>query len=165
MIDPSKAQSSAVRLDLRTASAILADADLYLFSDGAGLVAQKLIRLFERPILVSDYELFVTASVGIAMTAPGVSADTLLKNADMALYRAKADGRGTYRFFETGMDARAQARRLLERDLRLALEARDQLDDISGHIDARGYDPAALGLGPQAVADRLTGEIDDGVDH
>jgi predicted signal transduction protein with EAL and GGDEF domain len=44
-----------------------------------------------------------------------------LKNADMALYRAKADGRGTYRFFEAGMDARAQARRLLELDLRAAL--------------------------------------------
>jgi len=45
-----------------------------------------------------------------------------LKNADLALYRAKADGRGTYRFFETGMDARAQARRLLEMDLRAALQ-------------------------------------------
>jgi len=45
-----------------------------------------------------------------------------LKNADLALYRAKADGRGTYRFFETGMDARAQARRMLELDLRLAVQ-------------------------------------------
>jgi predicted signal transduction protein with EAL and GGDEF domain len=45
----------------------------------------------------------------------------LLKNADMALYRAKADGRGTFRFLEAGMDARAQARRLLEIDLRAAL--------------------------------------------
>ncbi|OSI40641.1 putative bifunctional diguanylate cyclase/phosphodiesterase, partial [Bradyrhizobium canariense] len=42
--------------------------------------------------------------------------------ADLALYRAKADGRGTYRFFETGMDARAQARRLLEMDMRAALQ-------------------------------------------
>jgi EAL domain-containing protein (putative c-di-GMP-specific phosphodiesterase class I) len=45
-----------------------------------------------------------------------------LKKADLALYRAKEDGRGTYRFFETGMDARAQARRLLELDLRAALK-------------------------------------------
>ena len=44
-----------------------------------------------------------------------------MKNADLALYRAKADGRGTYRFFEAGMDARAQARRMLELDLRAAL--------------------------------------------
>jgi predicted signal transduction protein with EAL and GGDEF domain len=53
--------------------------------------------------------------------ADGNNPDQLLKNADMALYRAKADGRGTYRFFEAGMDARAQARRLLEIDLRAAL--------------------------------------------
>ena len=53
--------------------------------------------------------------------ADGDDPDQLLKNADMALYRAKADGRGTYRFFEAEMDARAQARRLLELDLRAAL--------------------------------------------
>ena len=44
-----------------------------------------------------------------------------MKNADMALYRAKEDGRGTYRFFEPNMDARMQARRNLELDLRKAL--------------------------------------------
>jgi len=48
-------------------------------------------------------------------------ADQLLKNADMALYRAKASGRGTYRFFEPEMDARMQARRTLEIDLRNAI--------------------------------------------
>jgi predicted signal transduction protein with EAL and GGDEF domain len=51
----------------------------------------------------------------------GTEPDGLLKAADMALYGAKADGRGTYRFFEAGMDARAQARRLLELDLRAAV--------------------------------------------
>jgi predicted signal transduction protein with EAL and GGDEF domain len=51
----------------------------------------------------------------------GADADQLLKNADLALYRAKNDGRGIYRFFEKGMDERMHARRALERDLRTAL--------------------------------------------
>ena len=66
-----------------------------------------------RPPIVID------ASVGIAI-APndGIEPDILMKNADLALYRAKADGGGTYRFFEPEMDARMQARRALEIDLR-----------------------------------------------
>lgn len=64
------------------------------------------------------------ASVGVAL-APndGTDADQLLRNADMALYRAKAEGRNTFRFFELGMDAAARARRSIEMDLRQALQA------------------------------------------
>ena len=66
----------------------------------------------------------IGASIGIAM-APrdGIGADHLLKNADMALYWAKAERRGSWRFFEAEMDIRAQARRNLELDLRGALAA------------------------------------------
>ena len=62
------------------------------------------------------------ASIGIAM-APndGDDLDQLLKNADLAMYGAKADGRRTYRFFEPAMDARVKARRMLELDLRQAI--------------------------------------------
>ena len=65
----------------------------------------------------------IGASIGIAM-APGDGDDSekLLKNADMALYRAKDDSRGTFSFFKSGMDARAQARRKIEADLREAIE-------------------------------------------
>jgi predicted signal transduction protein with EAL and GGDEF domain len=64
----------------------------------------------------------IGASIGIAITPhEAISADNLLKNADMALYRAKADGRGTWCFFEPDMAAQAQARRSLELDLRTAL--------------------------------------------
>jgi predicted signal transduction protein with EAL and GGDEF domain len=64
----------------------------------------------------------VGASVGIAMApSDGKDADLLLKNADMALYRAKSDGRGGWRFFEPDMDVKAKARRSLELDLRNAV--------------------------------------------
>jgi predicted signal transduction protein with EAL and GGDEF domain len=64
----------------------------------------------------------VGASIGIAVApTDAADADQLLKNADMALYRAKAEGRGTYRFFEPKMDALMRARRVLELDLRKAL--------------------------------------------
>jgi EAL domain-containing protein (putative c-di-GMP-specific phosphodiesterase class I) len=61
-------------------------------------------------------------SIGIALApGDGLDPDRLLKNADMALYRAKSDGQGLYRFFEPEMDARMQARRRLEIDLRKAI--------------------------------------------
>ena len=74
------------------------------------------------PIQISGHEVVVGASIGIAL-APrdGSNADLLLKNADMALYRAKSDGRRAWRFFEQGMDVMAQARRNLQLDLRNAL--------------------------------------------
>jgi diguanylate cyclase (GGDEF)-like protein len=62
------------------------------------------------------------ASIGIALApVDGVDLDQLLKNADLALYGAKGDGRRTYRFFEAGMDQRARARRSLELELRQAI--------------------------------------------
>ena len=64
----------------------------------------------------------IGASIGIAMThPPSIGADTLMKNADMALYRAKADGRGTYCFFRDEMARTVESRRNLELDLRRAL--------------------------------------------
>ena len=64
----------------------------------------------------------IGTSIGIALSeAAGDTADTLLRSADIALYRAKADGRGTICFFEAAMDVLVQARRELERELRNAL--------------------------------------------
>ncbi len=87
------------------------------------MLAQRLIEAIGEPYDLEGHHISVGVSVGIAL-APGDStnADTLLKNADMALYRAKADGRGTFRFFEPEMDARLQARHRLEIDLRAALQ-------------------------------------------
>jgi diguanylate cyclase (GGDEF)-like protein len=75
-----------------------------------------------QPIECNGHLITTDASVGVAMASDtSVSPDQLLKNADLALYGAKGDGRRTYRFFEPGMDARAKARRTLETELRRAI--------------------------------------------
>jgi diguanylate cyclase (GGDEF)-like protein len=89
----------------------------------ARALAGRLVEVISTPYEIDDHQIVIGVSIGISLSPQdGNNPDELLKNADLALYRAKADGRGTYRFFETGMDARAQARRLLELDLRAALQ-------------------------------------------
>ena len=85
-------------------------------------MAQRILDLFRVPFEPCGHHVTTDVSIGIAI-APndGVDADQLLKNADLALYGAKADGRGTYRFFESEMDVRMKARHSLEIDLRHAL--------------------------------------------
>ena len=94
--------------------------NIYSHEDAAGLARRIVDRLSER-YKIDNHLVEIGASVGIAMTSAGVSADTLLKNADMALYRAKADGRGTFCFFRDEMAQTVEARRILELDLRKAL--------------------------------------------
>jgi diguanylate cyclase (GGDEF)-like protein len=75
-----------------------------------------------QPLECMGHLITTDASIGIALApGDGVDLDQLLKNADLALYGAKGDGRRTYRFFEAGMDERARARRSLELDLRQAI--------------------------------------------
>jgi len=90
--------------------------------DAPGAVAGRLIAALSEPFDLDDHELAIGASIGIAVSpGDGTDPDVLLKHADLALYRAKEEGRGTYRFFEADMNARAQARRQLETDLRRAI--------------------------------------------
>ena len=87
-------------------------------------MADRIVKLMCEPFEIEGQQIVIGASAGIALAPDdGESADLLLKNADMALYRAKEDGRRTFRFFERGMDARMRARRVLELDLRNALAA------------------------------------------
>ncbi|SDJ12207.1 MULTISPECIES: putative bifunctional diguanylate cyclase/phosphodiesterase [Bradyrhizobium] len=94
--------------------------NIHSADDAAGLARRIVDRLSER-YKIDNHLVEIGASVGIAMSTRGVSADTLLKNADMALYRAKADGRGTFCFFRDEMAQVVEARRTLELDLRKAL--------------------------------------------
>jgi len=89
---------------------------------GATALATRLVDLIGRAYAIEGHMLHIGASVGVAI-APndGYEPDVLFKNADLALYRAKAEGRGCHRFFEPGMDERMQARRSMEIDLRRAL--------------------------------------------
>jgi diguanylate cyclase (GGDEF)-like protein/PAS domain S-box-containing protein len=86
------------------------------------LLAGRLLEAIGEPYLLDGHSVVIGASIGIAM-APGDGEDPerLLKHADMALSRAKNDSRGTFSLFEAGMDARAQARRKVEIDLRPAI--------------------------------------------
>lgn len=85
-------------------------------------LAEKVIAVAGQQRTIEGQVITVGASVGIVSTFTGVDyPDTLLKNADLAMYRAKSDGRGTYRLFDPEMDAKAQERRLLELDMRNAL--------------------------------------------
>src|SRR5262249_26840407 len=91
-------------------------------ADEAALLARRVIEALRDTYDVDGHQVVVGATVGISM-APNDSldADVLLKNADMALYRAKSEDRGSWRFFEREMDAHMQARRNLELDLRTAV--------------------------------------------
>ena len=87
-------------------------------------LAQRVIRLMSEPYDLDGQQAVIGASIGIAVgPGDGSSADKLLRNADLALYRAKGDGRGTFRFFEPAMDLQMQTRRILEQELRKALPA------------------------------------------
>src|SRR5665213_3147640 len=85
-------------------------------------LAGRIIESISQPFDVLGHQVVIGASLGIAMApTDGAEPDQLLRNADMALYRAKDEGRGTYHFFQPDMDAQMQARRSLELDLRKAV--------------------------------------------
>ena len=91
-------------------------------------LCRRLVECLRAPFTIEGHELFVGASIGVALAPEdGLDHERLLKNADIALYRAKQAGRGTFRFFEPQMDSELQASKALEQDLRQAL-ARGQLE-------------------------------------
>jgi diguanylate cyclase (GGDEF)-like protein len=88
----------------------------------AGSLARRFIEAIAEPFDLDGRQAYVGVSIGVSVCPnDGADVDTLLKNADLAMYRSKSEGRNTYRFFEFAMDARIQERRLLELDLRCAV--------------------------------------------
>jgi diguanylate cyclase (GGDEF)-like protein len=138
---------------------------------GATELATRLVKEISQPFDVQGHQVVIGASVGIAI-APndGKGPDQLLKGADLALYRAKEDGRGTFRFFEPDMDARMQARRALELDLRKALALGEfevfyqplinlERNEVSGFEALLRWRHPQRGLVPPAEFIPLTEEI------
>jgi diguanylate cyclase (GGDEF)-like protein len=88
----------------------------------ATMLAERIIEGIGEPYEIDGHQVVVGTSVGIAVgPTDGVDSDQLMRNADLAMYRAKSEGRGTYRFFEPGMDEHVKARRAMETDMRKAL--------------------------------------------
>jgi diguanylate cyclase (GGDEF)-like protein len=89
----------------------------------ATVLARRILQVISQPYELDGHQVVIDASIGIALAPAGGSAHLvgLMKDADLALYRAKQDGRGTWRFFEPAMDASAKARHQMEQDLRGAL--------------------------------------------
>ena len=94
--------------------------------DAASELAQELLEAFREPFALRGQEIFVSASIGLAVYPPGPSdVRSLIKRADMALYRAKADGRDSFRFYEQQMDREVRRRMWMSQELRGALERRE----------------------------------------
>ncbi|WP_162596170.1 EAL domain-containing protein [Methylobacterium sp. 17Sr1-1] len=132
-------------------------------AESAAATAERLVAALRVPVDLGGREATVGVSIGIAVAPEhGVDSDTLLKRADMALYRAKSEGRNTYRLFAAAMDRAAEERRRLECDLRLALQRGEfalhyqpVFDLATGRVAAveallRWHHPARGLLGPAA---------------
>lgn len=92
-------------------------------SAGAVHVAERILELAQRPVEYEGRRLHVSASVGVAVSSlQGADADTLLKHADLALYRAKENGRNTFCFYESEMDEKIERHRELSSELQEALQ-------------------------------------------
>jgi diguanylate cyclase (GGDEF)-like protein len=88
----------------------------------AARLCDRIVKSIAEPFEIGDHRILIGASIGIAVSPDdGLDATTLMSNADLALYRAKSEGRSTFHFFEQGMDAALQERRAIEVGLRHAV--------------------------------------------
>jgi diguanylate cyclase (GGDEF)-like protein len=99
-------------------------------------LAQRVIDQFSSPVILKDHEVFVTTSIGISLyPSDGGDIETLLKHADIAMYRAKEVGGSNYQFYTMDMNSRALERLALENKLRRALENEELLLHYQPQVD------------------------------
>jgi diguanylate cyclase (GGDEF)-like protein/PAS domain S-box-containing protein len=109
---------------------------------GAVQIAERIVAALAAPFTLNGHELFITTSIGIVLSTPGQdSSDDLMRNADIAMYQAKAQGKARYEVFNSHLNAQAMARLRLEADLRRAIERGEfviyyqpQIDLVTGQM-------------------------------
>jgi diguanylate cyclase (GGDEF)-like protein/PAS domain S-box-containing protein len=95
-------------------------------ADDAVIMAARMLRTVAEPHSVDPHDLHVTTSIGVSIYPDdGLDAETLIKNADTAMYQAKENGRQSYQFFKPAMNARAVERQSIEESLRRALDRQE----------------------------------------
>ena len=112
-------------------------------SEDAAITARRMLHAVSRPHSVDQHDLHVTTSIGVSVyPEDGLDAETLIKNADTAMYQAKESGRQSFQFFKPAMNARAVERQSIEEGLRRALERQEfvlyyqpKVDLMSGAIN------------------------------
>ena len=108
--------------------------------DAVDTAVRRLIEIISQPYVLEDIDLYVSASIGIAMyPEDGQDVDELLKHADLAMYRAKGRGRGTYNFFMSSMDREVQQRKTIEMAMRAALDKEEFYLVYQPQIDASSH--------------------------
>ena len=107
-------------------------------AEDASVVARRILKELARPLTLAGHEVFVTASIGIALyPLDGTDTENLLKNADVAMYHAKNQGRNNYQFYTKSMNDTALQRLDLENDLRKALDRGEFLLYYQPVVDVR----------------------------
>jgi len=111
--------------------------DLAVAAD-ASVIADKVLACVSEPVVVEGHELHVGASVGVSLyPEDGLDGETLLKNADAAMYRAKDEGAGCHRFYAAQMNARTSERMTIESGLRRAIERGEFVLHYQPRLDLR----------------------------
>ena len=106
--------------------------------EDAAVIARKMLEAVAQTHSIERHELRVTASIGISIYPDdGADAETIVKNADTAMYQAKENGRHCYRFFEPAMNVRAVERQSIEEDLRRAVERCEFVVHYQPKVDLR----------------------------
>lgn len=106
--------------------------------EDAAIAARRILNAVGKAHLIVDREIQITTSIGVSVFPDdGADADTVLKNADTAMYQAKASGRQTFKFFKPEMNVLAEKRQALEEDLRGAEERRELALHYQPKIDLR----------------------------